>query len=120
MIAASLPPELQAIVQGRSLPRVPLGRSTEIIAYCDAHDVAILSLRGMRPIECATCEDVQLQPDEQVVLDNTHLAATASSWEEFRDSANHLAARLLDRLPSSKRSLQVAFEFATRDTWSKR
>ena len=105
-------------IEGRSLPRLRVSRARDVAAYSNDHDVAILALRGMRAAECASCVDVQLVPDEQVVLDNRALIGQLPTWPDFRLRCNQLAAAFLRSLPSSKSDLQITFDFYTEEDWT--
>ncbi len=104
-------------IEGRSLPRLRVGHARDVVTYSNDHDVAILALRGMKAAECAMCVDVQLVPDEQVVLDNRNLIGRLTSWSDFREQCNHLAAAFLESLPPSKSDLQITFDFYTEEDW---
>ena len=116
-MAPDLTDTIADALHGRSLPRVPMSRALDVVGYCDAHDVAVLALRGMRTTDCATCEDVQLQPDEHLVLDNSRLRDTAKDWSSFRATCNRLAGGYLQAMGPRFRNLQVTFDFCTEDEW---
>lgn len=110
--------DIEHWIEGRSLPRLRVSHARDVVAYSNNHDVAILALRGMKAAECAMCVDVQLVPDEQVVLDNRSLISLLHSWPDFRERCNRLAATFLKSLPPSKSDLQITFDFYTEEDWT--